>query len=70
MYFLISRMLAKFRFINYSLVVILAFVGIKMLLVEIIHFPEWLSLSVIALALIGGVVASLYIAEKEEEKSV
>ncbi|AIY14519.1 TerC family protein [Cellulophaga baltica] len=66
MYFLISRMLQKFRFINYSLVVILAFVGIKMLLSHHVEFPEWLSLGVIALALIGGIVASLVIKEKEE----
>ncbi|WP_158978476.1 TerC family protein [Cellulophaga sp. L1A9] len=66
MYFLISRMLQKFRYINYSLVVILAFVGIKMLLSHQVEFPEWLSLGIIALALIGGIVASLVIKEKEE----
>ncbi|MEB8329014.1 TerC family protein [Flavobacteriaceae bacterium KMM 6897] len=65
MYFLISRMLEKFRYINYSLVVILAFVGIKMLLSHHVEFPEWLSLSVIALALIGGVAASMLLVKKE-----
>tara|TARA_R110002051_G_scaffold309037_1_gene381394 strand:- start:1934 stop:2884 length:951 start_codon:yes stop_codon:yes gene_type:complete len=65
MYFLISRMLEKFRYINYSLVVILAFVGIKMLLSHHVEFPEWLSLGVIALALIGGVAASMMLAPKE-----
>ncbi len=68
MYFLISRMLAKFRFINYSLVVILAFVGVKMLLVHHVKFPEWLSLSVISLSLLSGVLASLFIPEKKEEQ--
>ena len=66
MYFLISRMLEKFKYINYSLVVILAFVGIKMLLSHYVEFPEWLSLGVIALALIGGVAASMMLAEKKE----
>ncbi|MEJ1221829.1 TerC family protein [Sediminicola sp. 1XM1-17] len=65
MYFLISRMLEKFRYINYSLVVILAFVGIKMLLSHHVEFPEWLSLGVIAIALIGGVTASMMLAPKE-----
>ena len=65
MYFLISRMLQKFKYINYSLVVILAFVGIKMLLSHHVEFPEWLSLSVIAIALIGGVAASMMLSEKE-----
>jgi tellurite resistance protein TerC len=65
MYFLISRMLAKFRFINYSLVVILAFVGLKMLFSHFIHLPEWVSLTVISVSLVSGV--SLLIPEKEKE---
>jgi tellurite resistance protein TerC len=67
MYFLVSRMLSKFRFINYSLVVILAFVGTKMLLSHHVKVPEWLSLSVIVISLVGGILASVYIPEKEEE---
>lgn len=61
MYFLVSRMLTKFRFINYSLVIILAFVGIKMLLSHNVEIPEWLSLGVIGISLAGGVLASLLI---------
>jgi len=68
MYFLISRMLDKFRFINYSLVIILAFVGLKMLFSSYIHLPEWVSLTVISVALIGGIVASLMIPEKEKKE--
>ena len=61
MYFLVSRMLTKFRYINYSLVIILAFVGIKMLLTHNVEIPEWLSLGVIGISLAGGVIASLII---------
>ena len=67
MYFLISRMLDKFRFINYSLVVILAFVGLKMLFSHYVHLPEWVSLTVISLALIGGIVASLAIPDHTDQ---
>ncbi len=67
MYFLVSRMLQKFRYINYSLVVILAFVGIKMILSHHVEIPEWLSLSVIILSLTAGVLASIYIKEKLAE---
>ncbi len=67
MYFLISRMLSKFRFINYSLVVILAFVGLKMIFSHVIDIPEWLSLGVIVLSLAGGIIASVKIPEKEKE---
>ncbi|MDP5230909.1 MAG: TerC family protein [Cellulophaga sp.] len=69
MYFLISRMLQKFRFINYSLVVILAYVGLKMLFSHQIEIPEWLSLTVIAVSLLGGVLASVLIKEKEEPEA-
>lgn len=66
MYFLISRMLQKFRFINYSLVVILAFVGLKMLFAHQIELPEWVSLTVISVSLIAGIIASLVIPEKKK----
>lgn len=66
MYFLISRMLQKFRYINYSLVVILAFVGLKMLFSHEIPVEEWISLTVIVVSLTGGIVASLAIPEKTE----
>ena len=66
MYFLISRMLQKFRFINYSLVIILSFVGIKMLLSHNIVIPEWLSLLIIAASLLGGIIASLAIPSEDK----
>ncbi len=66
MFFLISGMLDKFRYINYSLVVILAFVGIKMILSHHVDFPEWVSLAVIVISLTGGILASLLIKEKGE----
>lgn len=65
MFFFISGMLNKFRYINYSLVAILAFVGIKMLLSHYIDFPEWVSLGFIVLALGSGIVASIYLRKEE-----
>jgi tellurite resistance protein TerC len=61
MYFLISRMLAKFRYINYSLVGILGFVGIKMLFAHDIDFPEWFSLSIILVSLLSCILFSILI---------
>lgn len=58
MFFLIVSMLDKFRYINYSLVVILAYVGVKMLISKHIDIPEWLSLSVIATSLGVGMLFS------------
>lgn len=68
MYFLVSQMLDKFRFINYSLVVILTFVGLKMIFAHHIDIPEWLSLAVIGMALGGGIASSLLITPKEQVK--
>lgn len=73
MFFLIAGMLEKFRYINYSLVVILGFVGLKFLLAHYlesigIEIPHWISLAVIALALIGGILASVYIKPSTEDK--
>lgn len=59
MFFLLSDMLDRFQYINYSLVVILAFVGVKMIISHYVDIPEWLSLGVILLSLLGGVVVSL-----------
>ncbi len=69
MYFLVSRMLAKFRYIHYSLAVILGFVGFKMITSHYIHIEEWISLTVIVVALLAGIAASLLIPETKEETS-
>ncbi len=66
MFFLIVSMIEKFRLINYSLAFILAFVGVKMLLSNYFHIPSWLSLVVIVLALVGGILASIYIKPKSK----
>jgi tellurite resistance protein TerC len=68
MYFLVSRMLAKFRFINYSLVIILAFVGLKMLGEDFVHVPEWISLTLIVVSLASGILSSLLIPEKQSSE--
>jgi tellurite resistance protein TerC len=59
LYFLLSGMAGKFRYLNVGLGVILGFVGVKMLIVEWYHFPTWVSLSVITVVLTVAIVASL-----------
>jgi tellurite resistance protein TerC len=67
MYFFLANMLEKFGYLEYSLIAILSFVGIKMLAHKFIEIPEWASLGFIALALVIGIVYSLYRTKKEEE---
>lgn len=65
MYFFLANMLEKFSYLEYSLIAILTFVGIKMLIVHHYKFPEWISLGFIAVSLTLGVLVSLY---KSKEK--
>jgi tellurite resistance protein TerC len=65
MYFFLANMLAKFSYLEYSLVAILAFVGLKMLLHDYIHLPEWASLGFIALSLLVGILVSLKFGEEK-----
>ncbi|STO19363.1 Inner membrane protein alx [Flavobacterium hibernum] len=67
MYFFLANMLAKFSFLEYSLIAILTFVGLKMILHDFIHVPEWASLGFIALALLVGILVSLKYGKTEEE---
>ncbi len=59
LYFVLSSMIDKFSLLKYSLSLILVFVGIKLLLHEVWHPEEWVSLVVIFVTLTGGVVLSL-----------
>lgn len=64
MYFFLSNMLEKFSCLEYSLIAILTFVGLKMLTHEYFHIPEWASLAFIAVALLLGVLASVQKSKK------
>ncbi len=65
LYFCLSGMAGRFRYLNLGLGVILAFVGVKMLVTEVYHFPTWASLLVITVVLTVAIVASLR-ADKRE----
>ena len=59
MYFFLANMLQRFSYLEYSLIAILTFVGIKMLIIHHYKFPEWVSLTFIGVAFLTGVVVSL-----------
>jgi tellurite resistance protein TerC len=73
LYFLLGGMQGKFRYLNIGLGVILAFVGVKMLLIGQpfeYHMPTWLSLSVIILVLTVAIVASLMADKRDRERGI
>jgi tellurite resistance protein TerC len=59
MYFFLSNMLAKFKYLEYSVFAILLFVGLKLLALHHFEIPEWFSLTYISLALLAGIVVSI-----------
>lgn len=67
LYFLLAGIVDKFIFLRYGLAVILAFVGVKLLLLDVYHIPTLLSLGVIALSLVVSILASLYVNRHREE---
>ncbi len=70
LYFLLGGMQGKFRYLNVGLGVILAFVGIKMLLIGKpfeVHLPTFVSLAVIAVVITVAVVASLRADERDRQ---
>jgi tellurite resistance protein TerC len=70
MYFFLANMLEKFSYLEYSLIAILTFVGLKMLLHDFIEIPEWASLAFIALSLGIGIVVSLQKNETDAEHKI
>ncbi len=58
MYFFLAIMIRRFEYLKVGLVAILAFVGLKMLVVDVVEMPVWASLAVIVAVLAASVAAS------------
>jgi tellurite resistance protein TerC len=73
LYFLLGGMQGKFRYLNIGLGVILAFVGMKMLLIGDpfeIHVPTVISLGFIFAVLAAAIVASLQADKRDREAGI
>ncbi len=70
LYFALAGLMDKFRYLKTALVVLLAFIGVKMILQAsgLGHIPIGISLGIIALILTIGVVASLVASAREEAR--
>jgi tellurite resistance protein TerC len=60
LYFCLSGMANRFRYLNIGIGLILAFVGLKMLGSHLFHLPTWASLAVIFGVISTSVLASLF----------
>lgn len=59
MYFLLADMASRFSLLKYGLALVLIFIGVKMLLLDVIKIPVAISLGVVALIIGVSVVLSL-----------
>jgi tellurite resistance protein TerC len=70
LYFALADLLDQFRFLKYSLVAILAFVGVKMLIHSFVEVSPLVSLSVIGVFLAAGIGASRVYPPTPEETAL
>ena len=66
LYFALSGLMGLFRYLNYGLGVILAFVGVKMLLSDFYKIPVGAALSIIAGVLSLSIALSVFIPQKPD----
>jgi tellurite resistance protein TerC len=59
LYFLLDGLLERFIYIKPALALVLAFVGVKMLLLDVVKIPITVSLPVVLVLVGGGIVLSL-----------
>jgi tellurite resistance protein TerC len=64
LFFLLSGVIGKFHLLKPALAAVLAFVGAKMLLLDVVEVPIGISLAVVACLIALGVVASLWFPRK------
>lgn len=60
LYFLLAGMAEKFKLLKYGLALVLAFIGVKMLLIDVYKIPVGISLTVVLVILATSMIASVW----------
>lgn len=68
LYFVLADGVGKLRYLKPGLAAILAFIGVKMLIVEVFKIPSWVSLLAIASILTTAALSSWYVARLEARR--
>lgn len=69
LYFVLARIMPLFAYLNYGVAVVLTFIGIKMVLSDVIEIPTVISLLVVAGCLLLSVIASMIWKKEDVEKT-
>ena len=68
LYFVLADWVAKLRYLKPGLAAVLGFIGVKMLIVDFLKIPSWVSLLVIFSILTTATLSSWYVARVESRK--
>jgi tellurite resistance protein TerC len=66
LYFLLADVADRFHLLKYGLAMVLTFIGAKMLIMPWYHMPVAASLTIVAVLIVGSIVASLIATRKKE----
>lgn len=69
LYFVLAEWVGKLRYLKPGLSAILGFIGVKMLIVDFVHIPSWISLLVIFMVLLTAGLSSWYVARRTDRQS-
>lgn len=69
LYFVLADWVANLRYLKPGLAAVLGFIGIKMLVVDFIKIPSWVSLLVIFSILVTAALSSWYVAKVEGNRA-
>lgn len=67
LYFVLADWVGKLRYLKPGLAAVLGFIGIKMLLMEVVKIPSWISLLVIFAILFTAALSSWYVVRLEKK---
>jgi tellurite resistance protein TerC len=65
LYFLLAKLMTRFRYLQIGLSAVLVFIGVKMIVNHWVHVPIWVSLAFIVGALSTAVVVSMRVESRE-----
>ena len=70
LYFLLADLASRFHLLSYGLACVLIFIGTKMLIVDWVKIPVFISLGVVALILLTSVLLSWFTKPKDDDAKV
>jgi tellurite resistance protein TerC len=70
LYFVLSGLIQRLRYLHYGLSVILTYIGLKMLLSDYVHILPALSLAIVLLTLLVSGLASWVVERREKVHSL